>query len=75
MYIRVSHNNVLFKLVVDRPPPGTSTVPDPFAVAIPGGRGQMLSANPTPGVEQSSANVRGSGNEKCDVPGSGRVGK
>ena len=56
-----------FKLVVDQPPPGTSTVPHPFAVAIPEGRGQIWSANPTLGVEQLSASVRGSGKEKCDM--------
>ena len=61
-----------FKLVVDRPPPGTSTVPDPFAVANHGGRGQMQSANPTLGNEQVGAIVWGSGKEKCDVQGSGK---
>ena len=61
-----------FKLVVDRPPPGTSTVPDPFAVANHGGRGQMQSANPTLGNEQVGAIVWGSGKEKCDVRGSGK---
>ena len=56
-------------------PPRPITGPHPLASAIPGGREDVWSANPTLGMEQHSAISRGWGIEKCDVPGSGRVGK